>query len=66
LLRESIRDNRELDWTYQEQQEYLDFKRLATGFALFIASETLLNDETASQAFLDITDAQWETECWRH
>src|SRR5437868_5946861 len=32
---------------------------LATGFALFIASETLLNDETAAQAFIEITEAQW-------
>jgi hypothetical protein len=62
LLRESIRYNRELDWPYQEYQEYLAFERLATGFALFIASETSLNEETAPQAFIDITDA----ERWRH
>jgi hypothetical protein len=66
LLRESIRYGRELDWPYQEQQEYLALRSLATAFAFFVASETLLNDETAAQAFIDITDAQWETEWWRH
>ncbi len=57
-LRESIRDNQDINWWYQNQPEYLSFKRLAYLTACIIGSYKSNNE--VNDALERITSNEWE------
>ena len=67
-LRETIRDNKKLDWSSSTHPEYLAFKQLAAGVALLIVSEHAPTNTLAKErakALVSITsnrgEGRWAT-----
>ena len=63
-LRETIRDNRKLDWPWSECPQYLAYKRLAVRVARLIAATDLgraPKPSKAARALEEITSSQWES-----
>lgn len=62
-LRETIRDNKKLDWSSSTHPEYLAFKELATAVAVLIVSEQPPRDALAlkrAEALISITSNRGE------
>jgi hypothetical protein len=57
-LRESIRDNKDIEWWSHDQPEYLSFKRLAFLTACIILSEK--HKDRTGEALIQITANTWE------
>jgi hypothetical protein len=62
-IREAIRDNEGIQWSYASHPKYLAFKRLATEVALLIVSENSPDPQTAktrAEALVSVTSNAWE------
>ncbi len=61
-LRESIRENRDLDWRSPDRQEYVHFKRFATHISALILGPEVSDAirEEAADALLAITSNEYE------
>lgn len=63
-LRQSIREDQELNWRSSQHPEYVAFKCLATRIALILAADWSEHRPIVSRAedqLLEITDNRWET-----
>ena len=62
-LRQAIRKNRALDWTYAEHPEYKAFKELATRVAALLSADWWSKpptDDRAANQLIEITSNSWE------